>query len=76
MFEIPGTTPRIDSPSTSIVKRPIRSVICDICGANCGCNLPTIIGVAKSITSPTPHKTIRNGGGTNVEIIHIIAANK
>jgi hypothetical protein len=63
MFEIPGTTPRTDSPITIIVKRPIRSGRCDMCGANCDCNLPAVIGVAKSITSPIPHKTNRNGGG-------------
>ena len=76
MFEIPGTTPRTDSPSTIIVKRPIRSGRCEMCGANCECNLPTVIGVAKSITSPIPHKTNRNGGGINAEIIHTIAAHR
>src|SRR5918998_4719119 len=77
MFEIPGTTPRTDSPSTIIVKRPIRSGRCEMCGANCECNLPTvIIGVAKSIISPIPHKTNRNGVGINAEIIQTIAAHR
>ena len=76
MFGIPGTTPRTDSPNTIIVKRPIRSGRCDMCGANCEYNLPTVIGVAKSIRSPTPHKTNRNGGGINAEIIHTIAAHR
>ena len=70
MSETPATTPMTDSPSTIIVKRPIRSGRCDICGANFECNLPTVKGVAKSITSPIPHKTNRNGGGINAEIIH------
>jgi len=65
-----------DSPSTIIVKRPMRSGRCDICGANCECNLPTVIGVAKSITNPIPHKTNLNGGGINAEIIHTIAAHR
>ena len=76
MFEIPGTTPRTDSPNTIIVKRPIRSDRCDMCGANCGSNLPAVIGVAKSITSPIPYKTNRNGRGINAEIIHTIAAHR
>jgi hypothetical protein len=45
-----------------------------MCGANCECNLPAVITVAKSIASPIPHKTNRNGGGINAEIIHTIAA--
>jgi hypothetical protein len=76
MFEIPGTTPRTDSPSTIIVKRPIRSGKCDMCGANCEYNFPTVIGVAKSITSPIPHKMNRNGGGISAETIHTIAAHR
>jgi hypothetical protein len=76
MVEIPATTSRTDSPSTIIMKRPIRSVRCDMCGANCDCNLPAVIGVAKSIASPIPHKRNRNGGGINAEIIHTIAAHK
>ena len=75
MSETPATTPIMDSPSTIIVKRPIRSGRCDICGANC-VNLLAVIGVAKSITSPIPHKTNRNGGGINAEIIHTTAAHK
>ena len=75
MSETPATTPMMDSPSTIIVKRPIRSGRCDMCGANCG-NLLADIGVAKSITSPIPHKTNRNGGGINAEIIHTTAAHK
>ena len=62
MAETPTTTSRTDSPSTIIVKRPIRSGRCEMCDANCECNLPTDIGVAKSITSPIPHKTNRNYG--------------
>ena len=76
MFEIPGTTPRTDSPSTIIVKRPIRSGRCEMCGANCERNLPTVMGIAKSITSPIAHKMNRNGGGINAEIIHTIAAHR
>src|SRR5919202_4156712 len=76
IFEIPDTTSRTDSPSTIIMKRPIRSGRCDMCGANCECNLPAVIGVAKSITSPIPHKTNRNGGGINADIIHTIAAHR
>lgn len=67
MFEISGTTPSMDSPSTIIVKSPIRSGRCDMCNANCGCNFPAVIGVAKSIASPIPHRTNRNGGGINAE---------
>src|SRR6187200_3414221 len=74
--ETPATTPVTDSPRTIIVKRPIRSGRCVICGANCGCNLPTVIGVAKSITRAIPHNTNRNGGGINAEIIHIPAAHR
>ncbi|HJU85287.1 MAG TPA: hypothetical protein VJ551_02260 [Nitrososphaeraceae archaeon] len=44
--------------------------------ANCECNLPTNIGVAKSITSPIAHKTNRNYGGINAEIIHTTAAHR
>ena len=76
MFDTPTTIPMTDSPSTSIVKRPIRSGRCDMCGENCDCNLLTVIGVAKSITRPIPHKTNRNGGGINAEIIHTIAAQR
>src|SRR5215203_6416803 len=76
MFETPAIIPRTDSPSTIIVKRPRRSGRCERCGANCECNALTVIGVAKSIASPIPHKMNRNGGGTNAEIIHTIAANE
>ena len=61
---------------TIIMKRPIRSGRCDICGANCECNLPAVMTVAKSIASPIPHKMYRNGGGTNAEIIHTIAPHR
>jgi hypothetical protein len=47
-----------------------------MCGENCDCNLLTVIGVAKSITRPIPHKTNRNGGGINTEIIQTIAAQR
>jgi hypothetical protein len=47
-----------------------------MCGANCECNFPAIIGVPKSIASPIPHKTNRNGGGINAEIIHTIVAHR
>ena len=76
IFETPATSPRTDCPSTIIVKRPKRLGRCDMCGANCECNLPTVIGVVKSITSPIPHKTKRNGGGINAEIIHTTAAHR
>ena len=58
------------------MKRPIRSGRCDKCGANCECNLPAVITVAKSIASPIPHKRYRNGGGKNAEIIHTIAPHR
>src|SRR5918994_3765232 len=76
MVETPATTSRTDSPSTIIVKRPIRSGRCDWCGANRECIPPAVIGVAKSIASPIAHKMNRNGGGINAEIIHTIAAHR
>src|ERR687894_559327 len=54
----------------------LRSGRCNRCGGNRECNFPAVIGVAKSITRPIPHRTKRNGGGTKAETIQIIAANK
>ena len=47
-----------------------------MCGANCECSLLVVIGVAKSIASPIPHKTNRNGEGMKAGIIQTIAAHE